>query len=68
MNEPFPRGAPGEAALTDPLVWNNAFTSSLSGRFGPRPPRATVAVAAAEAVVDPDLFELEARRHRLTHR
>ncbi|KAK1138078.1 hypothetical protein K0M31_002565 [Melipona bicolor] len=31
MDVPFPRDAPGEAALTDPLAWNNAFTSSLSG-------------------------------------
>ena len=31
MDVPFPRDAPGEAALTDPLARNNAFTSSLSG-------------------------------------
>lgn len=31
VDGPFPRSAPGEAALTYPLAWNNAFTSSLSG-------------------------------------
>ncbi|KAI4504614.1 hypothetical protein M0802_000164 [Mischocyttarus mexicanus] len=47
---PFPRSAPREAALTDPLARNNAFTSSLSGplwtaRLDPFSP--TLAVAAA---------------------
>lgn len=31
VDGPFPRSAPGEAALTDLLARNNAFTSSLSG-------------------------------------
>lgn len=31
VDGPFPHGAPREAALTDPLARNNAFTSSLSG-------------------------------------
>lgn len=35
VDGPFPQGAPGEAALTDPLAWNNAFTSSLSAPLWP---------------------------------
>lgn len=61
MDGPFPQGAPGEAALTDPLAWNNAFTSSLSA---PLWPASCYRSRPTHPSLDLDLFHRERERER----
>ena len=66
VDGPFPQGAPGEAALTDPLAWNNAFTSSLSAPLWPASCyRFPLHLSSPSPLsLDPDLFEAKRERER----